>query len=77
MERSHGLTKDRRRPMRGLQAIRTGQRAIAGGELARAVRRGQVAAPGAGVGGDTGPHARARAAATTFAWRADGLRIAA
>ena len=44
---------------------------------ARAVQRGQVAAPGAGVGGDTGPHARARAAATTFAWLADGLRIAA
>jgi IS6 family transposase len=77
IERSHVPTKDRLRPMRGLQSIRTGQRAIEGVELAQAVQRGQVPAAGAAVGGDAGPHARARAAATTFTWLADGLRVAA
>lgn len=41
------------------------------------VQRGDVAAPDTGAGSDAGPHARARAAATTFAWLADGLRVAA
>jgi hypothetical protein len=77
IERSHVPTKDRLRPMRGLQSIRTGQRAIEGVELARAVQRGHVAAPGTAPGGEVGPHARARAAATTFAWLAEGLRVAA
>ncbi len=77
IERSHVPTKDRLRPMRGLQSIRTGQRAIEGVELARAVQRGDVAAPDPVAGSDAGPHARARAAAATFAWLADGLRVAA
>jgi len=62
--------------MRGLQSIRTGQCAIEGVELARAVRRGHVAAPAAAVG-TACPHARARAAAATFTWLADSLRVAA
>ena len=77
MERSHVPTKGRLRPMRGLQSIRTGQRAIEGIELARAVQRGHVAAPDAAVGRDVGPHARARTAAATFTSLADGLRVAA
>jgi IS6 family transposase len=77
IERSHVPTKDRLRPMRGLQSVRTGQRAIEGVELARAVQRGDVAAPDTGAGVDAGLHARARAAAATFAWLADGLRVAA
>ncbi len=77
IERSHVPTKDRLRPMRGLQSIRTGQRAIEGIELARAVQRGYVIAPDAVFGDGAGPHARARAAATTCAWLAEGLRVAA
>ena len=77
IERSHVPTKDRLRPMRGLQSIRTGQRAIEGVELARAVQRGHVAAPAGAVSAAAGPHARARAAATTFTWLADSLRVAA
>ncbi len=76
IERSHVPTKDQLRPMCGLQSIRTGQRAIEGVELARAVQRGHVATPAAAVG-TAGPHARARAAAATFTWRADSLRVAA
>ncbi len=75
--RSHVPTKDRLRPMRGLPSIRTGQRAIEGVELARAVQRGSVTAPDAVFGDGAEPHARARAAATTFAWLAAGLRVAA
>ncbi len=63
--------------MRGLQSIRTGQRAIEGVELAWAVQRGHVAPPDGAAGGDAGPHAQARTAAATFAWLADGLRVAA
>ncbi len=63
--------------MRGLQSIRTGQRMVEGVELARAVQRGDVAAPEATVDGDASPHTRARAAAMTFTWLADGLRVAA
>ncbi len=63
--------------MRGLQSIRTGQRAIEGIELARAVQRGHVAAPDRPSAGDAGHHARARAAATTFLWLADNLGVAA
>ena len=63
--------------MRGLQSIRTGQRIVEGVELARAVQRGHVAAPDAVFGDGAGPHARARVAATTFAWLAEGLRVAA
>ena len=77
IERSHVPTKDRLRPMRGLQSIRTGQRIVEGVELARAVRQGHVATPAAPQDGDAGHHARARAAATTFLWLADGLRVAA
>jgi transposase-like protein len=77
IERSHVPTKERLRPMRGLQSVRTGQRAIEGIELAGAVQRGRVAAPSAAVGADAGPHARARAAAATFTWLADGPRVAA
>ncbi len=77
IERSHVPTKDRLRPMRGLQSIRTGQHAIEGVELARAVQRGHVTAPDAVFGDSAGPHARARAVATTFTWLADGLRVAA
>ncbi len=77
IERSHVPTKDRLRPMRGLQSIRTGQRAIEGIELARAVQRGHVTVPGAVTDLDAGPHARARTAAIFFDWLADGLRVAA
>ncbi len=76
IERSHVPTKDRLRPMRGLQSIRTGQHVVEGVELARAVQRGHVAMPTTAPA-DVGPHARARAAAATFAWLADGLRVAA
>jgi len=72
--RSHVPTKDRLRPMRGLQSIRTGQRTVEGVELARAIHRGHVAPPGAPP---VDPQARARAAAATFDWLADGLRVAA
>ena len=75
IERSHLPTKDRLRPMRGLQSIRTGQRAIEGCELARAVHCGHIALPGAPPAAH--PQARARAAAATFDWLADGLRVAA
>lgn len=61
--------------MRGLQSIRTGQRAIEGFELARAVHCGHVALPGAPPAAH--PQARARAASATFDWLADGLRVAA
>jgi len=77
IERSHVPMKDRLRSMRGLQSIRTGQRVAEGVERARAVRRGHVAAPATLSAGDAGHHARARAAATTFLWLADGLRVAA
>ncbi len=63
--------------MRGLQSIRTGQRALEGVELARAVQRGHVTAPDAVFGDSARPHARARAVATTFTWLADGLRVTA
>ena len=53
------------------------QRTVEGVELARAVQRGDVAAPQATVDNDASPHTRARAAATTFTWLADGLRVAA
>lgn len=73
--RSHVPTKDRLRPMRGLQSIRTGQRAIEGVVLARAVQRGHIAMPGTPPVAN--PHARARTVATTFDRLADGLRVAA
>ncbi len=76
-ERSHVPTKDRLRPMRGLQSIRTGQRVAEGVERARTVRRGHVTAPATLSAGDAGHHAQARAAATTFLWLVDGLRVAA
>jgi len=41
------------------------------------VRQGHVATPAAPPEGAAGHHARARAAATTFLWLADGLRVAA
>ncbi len=63
--------------MRGLQSTRTGQRVVEGVELARAVQRGNVAALEATVDHDASPDGRARAAAVTFTWLADGLRIAA
>ncbi len=75
IERSHLPTKDRLRPMRGLQSIRTGQRVIEGVELARSVHRGYIAMPGTPP--VTNPHAQARAVAATFDWLADGLRVAA
>ncbi len=75
--RSPVPTQDRLRPMRGRQATRTGQRVAAGAELARAVQRGNVAAPEATVGHDASPQVRARAAATTLTWLADRLRSAA
>ena len=77
IERFHVPTKDRLRPMRGLRSIRTGQRLIEGVELARAVHRGQVAAPEATADAAAGPHTRARAAAATFTRLADSLRVAA
>ena len=44
-ERSRVPTKDQLRPVRGLPAIRTGQRAIEGVERAQAVQRRHAAAP--------------------------------
>jgi transposase-like protein len=73
--RSHVPTKDRLRPMRGLQSIRTGQRAIEGVELARSVHRGSIAMPGTPPADN--PHAQARAVVATFDWLADSLRVAA
>ncbi len=75
IERSHLPTKDRLRPMRGLQSIRTGQRAIEGIELMRAVHCGHVSLPGEPPAAS--PHARARADVSTIDWLADGLRVAA
>ena len=75
IERSHVPTKDRLRPMRGLQSIRTGQRVIEGVELARSVHRGHIALPGSPPVAN--PHAQARTVAATFDWLADGLRVAA
>jgi len=75
IERSHVPTKDRLRPMRGLQSIRTGQRAIEGVELARSVHRGHIAMPGTPSADN--PHAQARTVVATFDWLADGLRVAA
>jgi IS6 family transposase len=75
VERSHLPTKDRLRPMRGLQSMRTGQRTVEGVELARAVRLGHFALPGAPP--PACPHTQARAAAATFDWLAAGLRVAA
>ncbi len=77
IERSHVPTKDRLRPMRGVQSIRAGQRAIKGVELARTLLRGHVTAPDAVLGDRAGPHARPRAVAATFTWVADDLRVAA
>lgn len=76
IERSDAPTKDRLRPVRGLQSIRTGQRVIEGVELARAVQRGHVAPPDVLSGGDIGHHAWVRAAATILTWLAAGLRAA-
>lgn len=75
IERSHMPTLDRLRPRRGRQLIRTGQRASAGVELARAVQRGHIVLPGTPPVAN--PHARARTVAATFDWRADGLRVVA
>jgi len=74
IERSHVPTKDRLRPLRGLQSIRTGQRVIEGVELARSVHRSHIAMPGSPPVAN--PHAQARTVAATF-WLADGLRVAA
>ena len=75
IERSHVPTKDRLRPMRGFQSIRTGQRVIEAVELARSVHRGHIALHGTLP--TASPHAQARTAAATFDWLADGLRVAA
>jgi hypothetical protein len=77
VERSHLPTQDRPQPLRGRRSRRTGRRAVEGVALARAGRRGDLAAPDTGAGRDAGPHARARAAATALTRRADGLRVAA
>jgi hypothetical protein len=44
VERSHVPVKDRRRPMRGLQSIASGQRLLKGIEAAQAIRRGDLRA---------------------------------
>jgi IS6 family transposase len=75
IERSHVPTKDRLRPMRGLQSIRTGQRVIEGVELVRSVHRGHIAMPGTPLADN--PHAQARTVVATFDWLADSLRVAA
>jgi len=59
VERAHVPTRDRSRPMRGLQAIRTGQRVREGSAPTRAVRRDPMTVPGAVTDRDAGPHARA------------------
>lgn len=74
IERSHVPVKDRLRPMRGLQSVRTGQCLIESLELARSVHRGFVAI--APISLRSCVHARARASATIYAALGQRLRTA-
>jgi transposase-like protein len=78
VERSHVPIKDRLRSRRGLQSIATGQRLLAGIELAHSVRRGRIG-PAAGPGDwpIRSPRERARAAVATFNRLAEALAPAA
>ena len=76
IERSHVPTKDRVRPMRGVQSIATGQRLAEGITLAQAIRRGDVALEGAGELTQVSVHGRARRTVATFQWLAGALRPA-
>jgi transposase-like protein len=79
IERSHVPIKDRVRPMRGLQRLATGQRALEGIEAAQSIRRGDVQRPGPARESAPAPAAatRAREVVETFTWLAKGLRRAA
>jgi transposase, IS6 family len=73
IERSHALVKDRVRPMRGLQSVRTGQRVLEGIEVARAIRRGDVRA-GRPPRRRASAHEQARLAVEAFVHLARALR---
>jgi transposase-like protein len=75
IERSHALVKDRVRPMRGLQSVRTGQRVMEGIEVARAIRRGDVRI-GRSLRRRAPAHQRARLVAEIFVHLALALRTA-
>jgi transposase-like protein len=75
VERAHVPIKDRVRPMRGLQGIKTGQWVLEGVEAAQAVRRGDVRRTGIPASQSAG--AAAREMASAFAWLATTLRRAA
>jgi IS6 family transposase len=79
IERSHVPTKDRVRPMRGLQSVATGQRLLEGLELAQAVHRGHIRSGNEPEAAPQGlrPYGRARAVAATFTWLARRLTCAA
>ena len=61
--------------MRGLGAVKTGQRLLEGVELAQAVRRGDVRPPDQDSLNSV--HERSRLEAATFSWLAAELRTAA
>jgi transposase-like protein len=76
VERSHVPIKDRVRPMRGLQGLMSGQRALDGIEAAQAIRRGDVhrpSSPSETTLSQTAS-ARAREMAAIFTWLTMGLQ---
>jgi transposase-like protein len=76
VERSHVPIKDRLRPMRGVQSVRSGQQLLEGIEAVQAVRRGDLGAlPGAPPAGLRGA-ARARDEVATLHRLAGDLRLA-
>jgi transposase, IS6 family len=72
IERSHVLTKDRLRPMRGLGGMATGGRLLEGIEVAQGIRRLHSMAPGT----CRQPHTCARAIVETFNAIAYSLHLA-
>ncbi len=77
IERLHVPIKDRLRPMRGLQSIRTGQRIVESIELAGAIRRGDVGVRSRQELCRLGLTTRARAVRAIFDALAGELRSAA
>ena len=76
IERSHIPIKDRIRPMRGLQSIRTGQSLVEGIEVAGAIRRGDLGINTRQNLGQVGLSERARLVRTAFDVLAADLRSA-
>jgi transposase, IS6 family len=74
IERSHVPVKDRLRPMRGLQSVRTGQCLIESVELARSVHRGFIRVAPSNSGSRV--HEWARACATIYTALGQRLRAA-